>query len=548
MPPILDVRQERKGIYMSTENPMTTTTLNLELEQLSFMQSLQLILDPQDLHINDSDSAKAEINTLSIKKSVLGVAYPRTIEQLQHIVRSANKHKVAIYPVSQGKNIGYGDMTPTGSDQLVIGLKYLNSIREFDADNGEVVVEPGVSQGQLAEYLNLNKAKYWADSTGASPDASLIGNTLEAGFGHTPIGDHRKHILQMEVMLADGTIMTTAEMPAIGPDLAQLFVQSNFAIVISMRIPLFPIPEETLTFVISFDSDRKFFDGIKILTALRKDGTIASLAHTGNSTRALMTSTRFPKDQDRNSVLTEENCRQILNEKSPLHFGAWSTVGGLYGYRDDVKNKQKRLMKALKGKATVKFFTDNKINTIDKLLNSKWALKFSSLDLVRGSFASLKGLHGIIRGQPSNHPSQNIFWRIDSFEKLGLMWHAPVIPATGEDCAALLETCRVIYAKHKFEMPVTLTLIDHKHMTGVFNISFDKSNAEETARAHKAYQELSEATFQLGYLPYRCGLASKAVKNYSPEQFAFLQKIKLALDPQNILAPGRYGICQNVEN
>ncbi len=521
---------------------------NFETERISFVNALRLTLDPEDLHVNNLETAQAETNSLSLIRSVLGVVYPRTISQLQSIVKAASKFGVALYPVSQGKNIGYGEMTPTTSDQLVVVLKYLNAIREFDAINGEVVVEPGVTQSQLADFLKESKANYWMDVTGASPEASIIGNTLESGFGHTPLGDHRKHILQMQVMLADGSILDTAEMPAVGPDLAQLFVQSNFGIVTAIRIPLFPIPEKTVTFTISFADDQAFFSGISKLTELRKDGTIASLAHTGNATRALMTSSRFPAHRDRSIVLSESDCHAILNEQSPIDFGAWATIGGIYGYKSDVKNKQKRIKKALKGLAEVKFFSDEKINFLDKLLHSKLSLKLRSLNFIRGSFSSLKALHGIIRGQPSDHPSQNIFWRVDKTENLGLIWHAPVIPATNSDCSALLEAARTVYSKYHFEMPVTLTLINAKFMTAVFNISYDKSNASEMARAHAAYRDLSTITDQLGYLPYRCGLLSKPTNNYSRNQSEFLNKIKFALDPQNIFAPGRYGIGSKLEN
>ena len=522
--------------------------LTIHTENESFVKALQLILDPRDLHLNDSESALAETNTLSIARSVLGVVYPRNIEQLKNILSVASKYKVSLYPVSQGKNIGYGEMTPTTAAQLVVGLKYLNAIRSFDSNNGEVVVEPGVTQAQLAAFLKHQGAKFIADMTGASPEASIVGNCLEAGFGHTPLGDHRKNILQMEVLLADGTLLQTAEMPGIGPDLTQLFVQSNFGIVTAIRIPLFAVPEKIVTFTLSFASQEAFFKGISVLSALRKDGTIPSLAHTGNSVRTLMTSSRFPKNYDRLRVLSEKDCHEILNQRSPIDFGLWSSVGGFYGYADDIKNKQKRLKKALKGIAQVKFFTDSKINFLDQLLNSKLALKIKSLDFIRGSFSSLKGLHGIIRGQPSNHPSQNILWRVDQMKDLGLIWHAPVVPATEKDCSALLASARKVYADFGFEMPVTLTLIDAKHMVAVFNISYDKSNAEETARAQEAYQNLNQVTTSLGYLPYRCGLLSKSASYYTTEQYDFLQKIKSVLDPKKILAPGRYGIGGEFQN
>lgn len=520
----------------------------IENERVSFVQSLQLILDARDLNVQNFESANAESNTLSVHQDVIGVAYPRSLEQLQMIVKAAGKFNVALYPVSQGKNIGYGEMTPTTSGQLVVGLKYLNQIREYDSHNGEVLIEPGVTQAQLAQFLKERDSKFWADVTGASPEASLIGNTLEAGFGHTPIGDHRKHILQLEVMLADGSLLKTAEMPALGPDLAQLFVQSNFGIVTAMRIPLFLIPEETVTFALSFDSDEKFFEGIRILSDLRRDGTITSLAHSGNATRALMTSSRFPSGMDRGYVLSEAECHQILNQNSPIDFGAWACVGGLYGYRSEVRAKKARIKKALKGTARLKFFSDRKIEKLHRVIHSGLAKRFRSLDFARSALTSLRALHGILRGQPSNHPSQNIFWRVDSFEKLGLIWHAPVIPATPQDCHALLSAARQVFAEARFEMPVTLTLIDAKHMTAVFNISYDKSSPEETARAHTAYRNLQDATHRLGYAPYRAGLLSKVLQNYSGPQYEFLQKLKGALDPQNILAPGRYGLGGGIEN
>lgn len=531
-------------IYTSNNSSTSgnSTDENTQKKISSFVEELQLILNPHDLHIDDNETKKAETNTLSIKAKVIGLGYPRTIEQLQMIVKVAGNFEIPLYTVSQGKNIGYGEMTPSGALQFIVNLKYLNAIREFDEVKGEILVEPGVTQQQLSNYLKDIKANYWADMTGASPEASIVGNTLEAGFGHTPLGDHRKHILQMDLLLADGSLITTSQMPSIGPDLAQLFVQSNFAIVTAIRIPLYPIPEEVVTFTISFNSDKEFYKGISILSALRKDGTITSLAHTGNSTRALMTSSRFPTDCNTNQILSEKDCHQILNKNSPIYVGYWTTVGGLYGYKEDIKNKQKRIKRAFNKTAKVKFFTNRKMNIFDKLLNSRLAKSIKSLDLIRNSFASLKAIHGIMRGQPSNHPSENIYWRVNEFEKLGLMWHAPVIPATETDTELLLSSARAVYTKYGFEMPVTLTVIDNKNLTAVFNISYDKTNQHETKTAHAAYKELNEMTTSLGYLPYRCGLASDAKSYYSDAQYKFIKKIKAALDPKKIIAPGRYGI------
>lgn len=509
---------------------------------IRFFEAVSEILAKEDLHVDNEITRKASENSLSLERSVLGVVTPRSVEQVRKIVMLANHYRVALYPVSQGKNIGYGDMAPSRDHQLVVNLKNLNAIREFDEVSGEVVVEPGVTQAQLAQFLREKNAPYWADVTGASPEASLIGNTLEAGFGHTPLGDHRKHILDMEVVLANGELLTTGEMPSLGPDLAQLFIQSNFGVVTAIRIPLMRIPEKVVSYTLSFLSEEAYLEGLVKLRELRQQGVINSLVHSGNATRTLMTSSRFPSDLSTEMVLNENDCRDILNSRSLYDFGAWTSIGGLYGLSAEVRAKQAKIKKAFKGLAKVQFFSDQKVNLIDMLLNSKFMKKVSKLDLVRSSFESFKALHGIIQGQPSPVPSENIFWRVNDLKKLGLIWYAPVIPATFVDSARLLSVARPIFSKYGFEMPVTMTLINHKKMTVVFNISFDKSNAAETSRAHSAYQELSAATQILGYKPYRSGHLADAQKMYSIAKSRFLTRLKKALDPANTLAPGRYGL------
>lgn len=507
-----------------------------------FTTALESILNAGDLHLNDAIAEAAANNTLGVTQNVVGVAHPRTLHQVSQIVNAANRFEIALYPVSQGKNIGYGEMTPHEENQLVINLKNLNAIREYDDINGEVVVEPGVTQQQLSDFLKDKNSRFMADMTGASPEASIIGNTLEAGFGHSPLGDHRKHILAMEVILANGQVMTTGEMPSVGPDLAQLFVQSNFGVVTALRIPLFRMPEKILIFALSFQSDDDYFKSVMVLRDLRQQGIITSLVHTANSTRTLMTSSRFPSEIDRAQVLDEKQCREILNSKSPIDVGAWTAIGGLYGMKSEVSEKAARIKKAFQGLAKVRIFSDRKLNTIIGLLNSAPALKLKKLDLLRTSFKSLKALHGILHGQPSYVPSENIFWRVNNMAQMGLAWHAPVIPATSSDLSILITSTRPIFAKYGFEMPVTLTMINHKHLTAVFNINFDKTSPDETRRARLAYKELSDLTSELGYEPYRLGLNGNANKIYGSVKSQFLKEIKRAIDPKNILAPGRYGL------
>ncbi len=56
-------------------------------------------------------------------------------------------------------------------------------IIEVNEDLGFAVIEPGVTQGQLAQYLRENKSSLMLDVTGAGHDASIVGNILQRDLG-----------------------------------------------------------------------------------------------------------------------------------------------------------------------------------------------------------------------------------------------------------------------------------------------------------------------------------------------------------------------------
>ena len=97
-----------------------------------------------------------------------------------------------------------------GQDNCVIlDLRRMNRILDFSEELAYITVEPGVTQRQVIEFLQRNKSRLWIDATGSTPDRSLIGNTMERGFGHTPYGDHFANSCALEVVLPDGDCAET---------------------------------------------------------------------------------------------------------------------------------------------------------------------------------------------------------------------------------------------------------------------------------------------------------------------------------------------------
>jgi 4-cresol dehydrogenase (hydroxylating) len=81
---------------------------------------------------------------------------PSTVEEVRAVVRLANEHKVPLWPISRGKNFGYGGAAPVLKGSVVLDLTRMKKI-ELDPDSGTVLVEPGVGFFDLYDYLQTNR-------------------------------------------------------------------------------------------------------------------------------------------------------------------------------------------------------------------------------------------------------------------------------------------------------------------------------------------------------------------------------------------------------
>ena len=181
---------------------------------------------------------------------------PDTVEEVQAIMRIANAHRVPIYPISTGRNLGYGGSAPVLSGSVVLDLKRMNRILDVSEDDASCLVEPGVSYFDLYRHIRANRLKLWIDV----PDpgwGSPLGNALEHGAGYTitPYRDHFAAHCGMEVVLANGDLVRTG-MGALpgsktwqqfsygyGPWVDGIFSQSNFGVVTKMGFWLMAEPE-----------------------------------------------------------------------------------------------------------------------------------------------------------------------------------------------------------------------------------------------------------------------------------------------------------------
>lgn len=88
---------------------------------------------------------------------------PASTEEVQAIVRIANRHRLPLYAISTGKNLGYGGSAPNMSGTFIVDLKRMNRVVEVDDRRNFCIVEPGVSYFDLFNYIQAEGKQLMMD-------------------------------------------------------------------------------------------------------------------------------------------------------------------------------------------------------------------------------------------------------------------------------------------------------------------------------------------------------------------------------------------------
>ncbi|RJG27619.1 FAD-binding oxidoreductase [Massilia cavernae] len=502
-------------------------------------------------------------STASRSTRALAVVTPGSVAEVAGVVRAALRHRTPVYPISTGKNWGYGDACPVTEGQVIVELSRMNRIITVDPTLAYAVIEPGVTQRQLSEYLAAHKLDFWIDCTGAGPDTSFMGNILERGFGHSPYGNRLQHVAGMQVVLASGDVLETGfgHYPnaraaylfpyGVGPFLDGLFTQSNFGIVTRIAIWLMPKSEAVEHFFCTVERHEDIGAVVDALRPLRMDGTLRSILHIGNDLRVLSGGTVYPREQAGGAPMLPGGLRQRMREGAGV--GAWTVSGALYGSKRQVAAARHALKQAMKPTpARTIILTEGRLRLgalAARLLGGTRAGKRmrARVDLGEALFA-------MNRGVPNGRFLAGAYWRRrgglpsgfphdanPAADNCGLLWVSPILPMRGADLLAVYRLVEPVFAEFRFDLFITFSMINERALGGVITVAYDKDDPDEVARALGCYQKVFDLCMAEGYVPYRVGNQSMAqLDPHSDVFWATVRQIKAALDPDGIIAPGRY--------
>ena len=480
---------------------------------------------------------------------------PKTVDQISSCLKIAHQFELPLYPISRGKNWGYGTASPATAGQVQMDLSQMDRILEINEELGYAVIEPGVSQGQLAQALKQRGSGLMLDVTGAGPDASIVGNTLERGFGHTPLGDHFQHSCGMQVVLPTGEVIETGfggfenaqakhVFPwGLGPWIDGLFSQSNLGVVTRMTVWLMRRPKRIEAFAVRLQDEERLPELIDVLRDLRMRGVLHSSIHVANDLRVISALRGCPGQNTENrQPLSTEQRQELCRETAT---GCWNVLGAIYGDPRQVAWARKEIRRHLGKFDRPVFFDERKIRRWETIGRWLGGLKVAQKHLAK--LASARSALDLVSGIPTAEHLRGAFWRntqpaseIKDPASAGLIWISPVIPMVGEHSKKLRAIVEPTLSQFGFDPLVTLTSINQRAMCAVISINYDRGSEEEAKRAESCYKSLWEQLMNAGYPPYRAGIQSMESLASQHRNQPLLQSIKRAIDPENILAPGRY--------
>lgn len=533
------------------------------MKLLEAIQAWESTLTPEYVRTSPEYLRQMETATFQTTARVLAVLFPPDRDTLQKCVRIANQYKTPIYPIAQGMNYGYGSRVPVCEQSVIIDLSRMNRILDFDPIQGVLTVEPGVTFQQAMEFLRAQGTTFTLAGTGAPPKASLIGNSIERGIGKGLGSNRIDHICNFEVVLPTGESFSTglgrfdnAKGKALtkwgpGPFFDGIFTQSNFGILTRMSFWLTPVPEHFQTFIFTVQNEEKLPLIINALHGLKQKEILRSSATLFNSYRTLGFLGKFPWDLHAgNTTLPEELALRALKRYTISAY--WYGDGALYSNsRAQARAERKLVKKALKGLVSnLTFFYEPKVTVLTLVSNvfnkiSKHR-QLPSLDLFfkKSPYAghlvpAVVTLGSTYFRMKSERPS---FDKMEpNQDQCGTYWIGPIVPFDGGSIEMAVKLIKAVITRHGLEPAMTLQLVSARQIDVIVSISFDRTIPGEDQRAKECHDELLQELSDHGLYPYRLGIQSQAVLPAPDDDYCFfIEKIKKALDPNDILAPGRY--------
>ncbi|HXE41206.1 MAG TPA: FAD-binding oxidoreductase [Azonexus sp.] len=506
-------------------------------------------------------------NVTGIAKDIFGVEFPESVSDVVHLVERSQKPNTRqpLYPISSGLNWGYGSSSPVAPGALVVDMSRMNRIlnaEQISIDNPIALIEPGVTQAQLSEFLARNCPELTFNVTGAGRDTSILGNALDRGVGY--FGPRKDDVFGLEIVTGMGEVIQTGfrrlgeasplahcHPYGLGPILDGLFFQGNFGIVTSACFRLIPRRPKEVAVSIALRDMAFLAEFINELARLKRDGLLTSVSHIGNKARTQSTlaygvTSYLEKECGYTPEQALAEADKVIAIVAPYEWASLAAVTGNAGQvRSAIREIRKRIHRI--GRAMI-------IN--EQLLDIGYAVTHALrfIPFARANAAaihSIRPLHALALGRPTDIAIDNLLWKFGRPDLQAkaldesncvLLFVNPALPLDGKAVVKVIDELKTVASSHQHQLYMTLNIETPTSMVAVINLLFDRSQQEEVSRAHRCADTMLACIRRHGLEPYRARADMMKDIVQDNEYWRTIRRLKEVFDPDNIIAPGRYNL------
>jgi FAD/FMN-containing dehydrogenase len=453
-----------------------------------------------DLYIYSRDMSPAEPGWPDV------VILPKSVEEVQAIVRLANKERVPVTPQVAGENLG--GLTIPLKGGILLDLKRMDRIIEVNETDMYAVVEPGVTFGHMKAYL----AKHHPDliyTYAFSPHStSILANALVQGLDNLSFryGAASSWVGGLEVILSTGELVKIgscavskgwqALVPL--PELAGLFLgwQGTTGIVTKMAVSLWPKPKHVVGLNFQLMDWNGTYELLRTLSRTRIPDDILALSY------PYVQMAKVAKAEHKKVSLYPAQTRKPGEPEMVV------TV-------------------------EISGNTENELNAKVAVIEEVVKEQLKDFELIG----------------PQTSPSKTPSYPEQAFGVLssggGLAWVGCYGPMS-----KWLETAKkgcVLQDKYDLSRSCYTRIMKEGHFVGLrWMLPFDKGDPEMVKRIRALCSEQLDMVLEMGYIPYKTPFWAirKLEERADPNWVKLHRKIKKMLDPNNILNPGRWGAPQ----
>lgn len=242
----------------------------------NIISELKKTLAPQNVLTETAERyayAQDATNLPRIKNLPDAVVFVETIEEVQNVVRLANKYKTPVICRGAGTNVVGACSTEHGG--IVLNFSKMNKILDISVENMTARVQPGVIVGELQKQTEELGLYYPPDPSNLA--VSTIGGSIAQASGGArtfKYGSTKDYVLDLLVVTADGNILRTGSSTiknATGYNLNTLFVGSEgtLGIVVEATMKLIPKPETVRVIMAYFDTVREAVETVNTIIKQR---------------------------------------------------------------------------------------------------------------------------------------------------------------------------------------------------------------------------------------------------------------------------------------